>query len=123
MKWGRIFKWAFYLLPIVAFAGLLNLGEPLKRPMGSEDDLMGRILVTESAVLASDWSAAGEAWEKTHAAMDLVSRRIELAAERREIEDFYTELARLRGDIQGHERGSALEHLSVLKALYEELGR
>jgi len=123
MQWGRILKWVVYIVPIIAFAVLLNLGTPLKRPMGKEDDLFGQILITESAVLAEDWSAAGAAWEKTHRAMDLVSKRIELAAERREIEDFYTELARLRGDIQGHERGSALEHISVLKSLYTELGR
>ncbi|HEY3366428.1 MAG TPA: DUF4363 family protein [Symbiobacteriaceae bacterium] len=116
-------KWAVYIVPIVAFAVLLNAGQVLKRPMGTQDDVLGHLHAVEQSVLAEDWAGAGTGWERTQAAVDRVARRIQIDAEKGEMQDLAEELARLRGTIQAQERGPALEHVSVLKSLFHELGR
>lgn len=119
---SRAIKWILYIVPLIFFVFLLNSGGWLKQPRGKSDDLEGNLHAVEQAVLRDDWSDAGSAWGRAHVAMQKVSRRIELATERDEIQDFYEHLARLRGSIQAKERSAALEHVSVLKALFDEFG-
>lgn len=121
--WSKAIKWAVYIVPVVAFAVLLNAGQVLKRPTGTGDDVLGHLHAVEQSVLAEDWVSAGSAWDRTQAAMDRVGRRIQIDAEKGEMQDLAEELARLRGTIQAREQGAALEHVSVLKSLFHELGR
>ncbi|HYF91625.1 MAG TPA: hypothetical protein VD969_05235 [Symbiobacteriaceae bacterium] len=121
--WRKIIKWAVYVVPITVFVLLLNAGQLLKRPMGTGDDVRGSLSRLEESVLTEDWQGADAAWERTHRAVGIVMRRVQVDAERDELQDFSEELARLRGAVQAGERAAALEHISVLKALYDEWGR
>lgn len=121
--WNKLLRWATYGIPLLFFALLMNAGPVLKRPLGQEDRLMAQLETTEQAVLAGDWAAAATAWEQVDRASALVVRRIQLMAERDEVQAFYQELARLRGSIQAQEAGAALGQISVLKGLYDELGQ
>lgn len=120
---SKVVKWVIYLVPVVLFALLLNTGTVLKRPMGRNDRVEAGLHAVEEAVLKEQWATADREWDRVQASSIKVGRRIEIAAERDQLQDFYEELARLRGSIQAHERGSALEHISVLKALFDEFGR
>ena len=121
--WKKAVKWAVYIIPLVVFAVLLNAGQVLKRPMGTGDDVLGSLKKVEQAVLVEDWDGAAAAWERTHRAVSIVMRRVQMDTERDEMQDFSEELARLRGAVQAGERGTALEHISVLKALFDEWGQ
>jgi len=121
--WSKVIKWVIYIVPLVLFALLLNSGQVLKRPMGQDDRVEGGLHAVEIAVLKGEWSTAEREWERVHIGAMNVGRRIEVAAERDELQDFYEEMARLRGSIQAQERGASLEHVSVLKALFDEFGR
>lgn len=120
---SRALKWVVYMVPVILFALFLNSGQILKRPMGSGDDIFGSLHAVEQAVLSDDWAGAARGWEKTHKATGIVSRRIEVQAERNELQDFFEEMARLQGSIQAQEKGTALEHIAVLKSLYDEFGK
>jgi hypothetical protein len=119
---AKAWKWVIYILPLLLFTFLLNTGPLLKRPMGRNDHLAESLHVVQLAVGAERWDDAGMAWQQAHVAMESISRRIEIATERDELQDFYEELARLRGSIEAHERGPALTHLAVLNALFDEFG-
>ncbi|HLN64043.1 MAG TPA: DUF4363 family protein [Symbiobacteriaceae bacterium] len=121
--WSKVAKWCLYIIPLVAFAFYMNSGTLLKRPMGSNDDLEGQLHQIEQATLAGDWVQAGAAWEQAHTAFDKVERRIEVIAERDELQHFYTELHRLRGAIQAEERVTVLSQVAMLKSLFDEFGK
>lgn len=119
-------KWASVLLPalvLLLFALALNTGSLLKRPFGRHDDISGSVDRLDAAVRSGDWASANEALSAVSRAMTAVRPRIELAAERSELDRFNETLALLRGSLTARDLSASLQHIALLHLLYEDLGR
>lgn len=104
-------------------AVLLNSGEVLKRPMSQAEDIPGGLARMEQSVTEGRWEQASQYLGEVSRALDLVRPRIELGVERLELERFHEEVALLRGSLAARDTSSSLQHIALLRVLYDGLGR
>lgn len=114
-----------YLIPavtIVAFALYLGSGEYLKKPTGNEDDFPHYLRLLKEDVNNEDWEAASSDLDKLEAAWNKVLQKIQYTAERTQIQEITSGIARVKGAIGARDKAIALVEISELESHWNALG-
>ncbi len=103
------------------FLVVMTSGSILKRPLGSGDDVLGRMKEVGAAVDKSRWEEATRASQGLDSAWKKVSARIQISSEKDELLKFGESVQKLKAYLKAKERGDALAELAVLRSLWGEL--
>ncbi|MEA4884006.1 MAG: hypothetical protein VB144_10215 [Clostridia bacterium] len=120
---GRRVLLAAIPVTLIAFfvAVMLSAGI-LKRPTGTADDVEAWLSQVEERVIAERWDDALEGAERLASAWRKVAGRIQFSAERLDMLDFRTAIARATGSIKVRDGAGVVVELAEARALWARIG-
>ncbi|MEI3604088.1 DUF4363 family protein [Pseudogracilibacillus sp. SE30717A] len=111
------------IILIAIFIAVMTTGALLKRPFGTEDDVMELIAKMETEVLNNEWDKASQHLDEAKKAWTKVVHRIQFSAERGEISTLHKSLDRTEGFIKAEDVGGAMAELAEARHIWKELGK
>lgn len=117
----KFIKVAIPIIIILCFIIILNAGRFLKKPFGKEDDVYFYLKAIENNIYEEEWDEAEENLKELEKAWDIVLVRIQMTIEGARINDFFSEMAHLRGAIHGQSRENAIIEIDTLIDVWERL--
>ncbi len=118
-------KIAAVLLPsvLIAFFILIMISAPfLKKSFGENDNLPVIIEEIKSDVNSGNWVGAKSGADELEDAWDIITSRVQFSAERDELKDAKTSIARMKGYIEANDRAGSLAELGEVKEHWTDIG-
>jgi hypothetical protein len=106
---------------LLLFAAIMNSGEFLKKPFGSNDDVERCIQAVKSDVKSEKWQQASVDLKKLKTAWKIVEKRVQFSVERDEMILIDTNISRIEGAISVHDKSSSIIELEELLGHWNEL--
>lgn len=119
--WQRLAVGLVIFFTLALFFVIMVSGAYLKRPFGSDDDVVGRMKEVSAAIDKSRWEEAEKAAHKLDVAWKKVSARIQISSEKDELLKFGESVQKLKASLKAHDRGNALLEIAVLRSTWGEL--
>ncbi|MHC1723952.1 MAG: DUF4363 family protein [Aminipila sp.] len=119
-------KIVMYLLPIVTlgcFILIMTSATYLKQPTGDNDNIVKLIKEIKEDVTNERWADASEKGDSLYEAWDTVSKRVQFSAERNELLNGQTNIARVNGYIEAENKAGVFSELSELKEHWDDIGK
>jgi len=114
-------KIAIPIILIVFFITIMNAGHFFKKPIGKEDDVYFYLKAIEDNIYNEEWDEAEENLKHLEKAWDIVLFRIQMSIEGVRINDFFSEMAHLRGAIYSQNRDDAIIEIETLIDVWNRL--
>ena len=111
------------IVTLIIFVVIMLSGNVLKKPFGRDDDIPQSIEILMNNVQSENWEAASENTEKLNQAWNKIVNRVQFSGERNEINEFTTNIARLKGAIQAKDKSSGLQELNEAYEHWKDLGK
>ncbi|WP_243108680.1 DUF4363 family protein [Clostridium rectalis] len=119
-------KFCLKFTPIIILALFIVVmlsGNYLKKPITTDDDVIGLIRVVMDNVNKEEWSLASENANKLNYAWNKVEKRIQFSSERDEMNELSASIARLKGAIMAKDRSISLVELNLAYEHWEGLAK
>lgn len=120
---NRIWYYSLPVIAIIVFVALMSGGEYLKKPLSTDDNVIGYIDSITNDIKYNQWEEARQHSKQLESAWRTVVKRIQFSVERDEVNQFEANLARLKGLLDAEEKGSAFAELSEAQLHWEGLGK
>lgn len=108
---------------IAVFILIMLSASFLKEPFGEYDDIQAIAKELKTDINNGDWSEAREQAERLETAWDIITDRVQFSAERDELRDAKTSIARMKGYIEAADRAGSLAELGEVKERWTDIGQ
>jgi len=95
----------------------------LKKPFGQDDNVPAIIEEIKTDVRSGDWSGAEDGADRLEKAWDIITKRVQFSAERDQLRDARTSIARLKGCIEAADSAGSLAELGEVKEHWTDIGQ
>ncbi|MDD3852989.1 MAG: DUF4363 family protein [Syntrophomonadaceae bacterium] len=115
-----------YILPItllVFFILVMNSGDFLKQPRGSQDNVIHYLNQVENEIKQQEWDTALQEHQNLSAAWDKIVPRIQFSVEKAEINKVNVNLARLKVFIEVNDHNAARAEISEIREHWDNLNK
>ncbi len=107
---------------IVLFILIMNSAPYLKMPFGEKDDFPSLIREIRTDIKHGDWAEAEKGAERLEDAWQIITNRVQFSAERDEMRDGRTGLAKLKGYLEAKDVAGSLAELYEIKEHWTDIG-
>lgn len=119
-------KIVVYLLPVITlgcFIIIMTSAPYLKQPTGDNDNIVKIIAQIKEDVNNEKWAEASETAGSLYDAWDIISKRVQFSAERNELLNGQTNIARINGYIEAKDKAGVFSELSELRDHWNDIGK
>lgn len=117
----KTFKIILPIIVIISFIVIMNAGGYLKKPLDKEDDVYYYLKAIENNIYNEDWEMAEENLVLLENAWDKVLFRIQMSIEGIRINDFFAEMAHLKGAINSRSREIGIIEIVTLIEVWNQI--
>lgn len=114
---------AIPILTIILFICIMQSSRFLKKSFGKDDDIAQCIEKITEMVEQDDWEDARKGVDDLDKAWEKVKTRVQFSAERDEVNNITTNIARLSGAIEAEDQGNAFMELKACYNHWENIGK
>ncbi len=118
----KIITVAIPIITIILFVLVMQSGSIVKKLLGKEDMITRHIEHIVQEVNQNDWDKVGALVEELEDDWKKMLFKIQLSAERDEINDINTTIARMRGAVLAEDKTNLLIELKEAKSHWDRLG-
>jgi len=108
---------------LIAFFILIMISAPfLKKSFGENDNVPAIIAEIKNDVNNGNWTDAKDSADELKVAWDIIISRVQFSAERDELKEIETSVARMKGYIEANDRAGSLAELEEVKEHWMDIG-